>query len=377
MSAPHRLREPANWRFQREALAAITAEVAPARVKRILPTQGVAFICGPSTGGKTALALEVSLRVSRGEAVGGFRSKQCGVVYVAAEDPCGVRSRIAAWKAQHGSDGAFELIGQAPDLRDDADFLALQNALRAAAADMGAENTPLGLVVIDTMSKATPGADQNSSADMGLAMSRLGQLAQQFGVLVVVIAHTGKDQAKGIAGWYGQFAGADAVIMVSGDGGLDAPREFKVEKLKNGPAGARGGFRLRSIVIGEDEDGEAETACILDGFEAPVAVADKTERFRRPKPQEQFLMTAIGYVQDHGPTEPAPQMSGIRPGQQGVRVKDVRDRAYEAGFKLGDEKLDTARKRFERALQTLITWKPPLVRREGDLIWLLERPPDR
>ena len=162
-------------------------------VKRLLPKSGIAFFFGSSGLAKTFLALEIGLRVSRGEPVDGRTAQEAGVIYIAAEDANGVRQRVKAWVSRCSDHGAFQLIPEPPNLRDEAVMAELLATIGAAAEEMDADGTPLGLLVLDTLSKAAPGADQNASADMGEVMARLEAISVKFNCLVLVVAHPPKD----------------------------------------------------------------------------------------------------------------------------------------------------------------------------------------
>ena len=171
--------------FTRERLIDIEPRETGYTVKSLLPRQGVAFMAGPSTTAKTFLAIETLLRVSRGEPVCGRRTRKAGVLYIAAEDADGVRKRLKAWTLNNGSQGAFELVPEAPDLRNPENYALLAQMIAQASADFAADGTPLGVIAFDTLSKSSPGADQNSSQDMGSVMAALERLAVRFNLLVV------------------------------------------------------------------------------------------------------------------------------------------------------------------------------------------------
>ena len=59
---------------------------------------------------------------------------------------------------------------------------------------MAVRGTKLGVLAIDTLSASAPGADENSSKDMSPVLAALHTLALELQILVVVIAHTGKDE---------------------------------------------------------------------------------------------------------------------------------------------------------------------------------------
>ena len=118
-------------------------------------------------GGKSFLSLEWSLRISAGMEVLGHRSKRVGVVYVASEGANGVRKRVTAWRRTNpGVDCAFEMIGQAPDLRKGDDIEALIAELHGAADELAGRDQTLGLVIIDTLAASMPGGNENDGADM-------------------------------------------------------------------------------------------------------------------------------------------------------------------------------------------------------------------
>ena len=89
LGAPPR-RSPAKVPFTREPLAEIKFSASRYLVKPLVPRVGVGVIAGPSTSAKTFFALEMTLRISRGEDFHGLRVQQAGVLYISAEDPEGV-----------------------------------------------------------------------------------------------------------------------------------------------------------------------------------------------------------------------------------------------------------------------------------------------
>jgi len=54
-----------------------------------------------------------------------------------------------------------------------------------------------GLLVVDTLSRATPGANENASTDMGEIGEASKDLQRRTGVVVLLVHHTGKDGTKG------------------------------------------------------------------------------------------------------------------------------------------------------------------------------------
>jgi hypothetical protein len=359
-------------KFRRERFGDIEPRPSRWRVKGVLPRQGVAFIVGQSRSGKTFVALDAALKLAAGAAtVWGRRASPCGVLYCAAEDPEGCRSRIKAWRlAKHReSPMAFELIGQGFSLLDPDDAADLRATVRDAAIDMEVDDQELGVVVIDTLSRAIPGVDENSSPDMSRAFSVLADIAEEQQLLVIVVAHFGKSGAeRGIRGWSGLDANSDATVTIERDADDPDLRAMTFAKVKNGVDGGRLSFRLEKVDLGTiDEDGDAETSCV-PAFEPAGEARTKPRRARALTAPEHLVLAAVRYVTDHGETHPLPATAeGSKDWQRAVRRQDVKARAIENGL-AGDAKPDTVLKRFNRALEGLSASRKARV--EGDLIWL-------
>ena len=88
-------------------------------------------------------------------------------------------------------------------------------------ADMAA------VVFIDTLNRAAPTADENSSRDMGEILEAAKRLQSKTGGLVMLVHHTGKDASKGLRGHSSLFAAIDSAVDVRRDGDS---REWKVAK---------------------------------------------------------------------------------------------------------------------------------------------------
>ena len=202
-------------RFKREDFDTLKPGDQQWTVKGLWPRAGVCFLAGPSMSGKSFWALDALARVVKGEDVLGRKSKACGVLYIAAEAPAGVRNRIKGLRDEKTGmlGGAFELIGQAPNLTDPDDVEDLHQAVVEARDSMKRRGHRLGIVAVDTLSASIPGADENTAKDMSPVLSALQRLALELDVMVLVVAHTGKDQDRGLRGWSGLMANVMALCL--------------------------------------------------------------------------------------------------------------------------------------------------------------------
>lgn len=358
-------------RYRLEPFDQIAPSTSTYLVKGLYPRRGIAFIAGASKAGKTFVTLDHTLRIACGSTVMSRKAKHMGIVYVAAEDPEGCRLRLAAWKKRFPRESytPFVLIGQPVDLKDPGSVDDLQGAIRDAAASFDDNGFELGAIVFDTLARCLPGADENSSADMGHALSAIEAFGNMFDCLAMVVAHHGKNAASGIRGWSGLGAAADAVVTVVRDEET-RERTLTLDKVKNGPDGESIAFSLLPAPLGIfDEDGEEVWSCTVnyDG------IADKVIKPARRvalKPYEEVMLSAIRWTTDNGPSQDVPtSIAGVRLGTRAVRRTDVYSRLEALPFAEEGETAAAFQKRRSRAIAGLAAARR--IRSEGDLMWLI------
>lgn len=235
------------------------------RIKNRLPARGLAVIYGPSSSGKSFLALDLLQSIAFGRDWFGNKVKQCAVTYVALEGEAGVAGRIKAYVTRHGSVSSdvgyvaepFTLL-KVDDIND------LANAILAAGnADV---------VVVDTLSRAISGLDENDSKAMGQIIAAAKILQDLLGGLLLFIHHTGKDAARGMRGHSSLHAAVDCAIEVRRSGDR---REWVIAKSKDGEDGASHSFTLDVVSLGHDSDGDEITSCVIGSNQSAQAVAKK------------------------------------------------------------------------------------------------------
>lgn len=237
----------------------LTAHPAKWMVKGLIPDEGVGVLYGASGSGKTFLVLDLALSIGRGEAWAGFKVPRARpVVYCALEAGAGINKRL---KAAHVACGE-SADAQGPNLQvllQGFDLTDLDNV--KALGDVIVQQCGTGvLVVIDTLNRAAPGVDENSSQGVGMVIDGAQALAAQVGGLVLLVHHSGKDASKGMRGSSALHAGVDLAIEVAADGAL---RTLKVAKNKDGEAGQQRTFSLQSVEVGVDDDGDPITSCVV------------------------------------------------------------------------------------------------------------------
>ena len=244
------------------------------RVRGVLPADGLAGLYGPSASGKSFLALDMAAAIAEGSRWFDCRVESAPVVYAALEGEAGFKLRAQAWEAHKGRTlpAGLSMVLQPFKLTEPDDV-----------RDMAAV-VPAGAVVfLDTLNRAAPTADENSSKDMGEILEAAKRLQTLIGGLVVLVHHTGKDATKGLRGHSSLFAAMDAAVEVSRDGDR---REWKVAKAKDGADGDAHPFRLEVKTLGIDLYEEPITSCVV----CLDTSADDIKRVKLPQGGNQRLV---------------------------------------------------------------------------------------
>lgn len=222
------------------------------RVKGVLPAEGLAALFGPSASGKSFLALDMAAAIAQGRSWFGNRTRSATVVYVALEGEGGFKNRVTAWERENllPIPTALNFVMQPFKINDSQDV------------DDLAAIVPKGSVIfIDTLNRAAPMADENSSRDMGEILEGAKRLQTSIGGLVILIHHTGKDAGKGLRGHSSLFAALDGAIQVERS---VVGRAWGVAKAKDGEDGDKFPFKLKCHGLGKDADGDEITSCTVE-----------------------------------------------------------------------------------------------------------------
>ncbi len=298
------------------------------RVKLVFVAEGVGSIVGPSKSGKSFLAIAMGCAIAEGKIWFVFKTKSAPVLYVSLEGNAGFQQRAKAWTTYHGRPmpDNFAAILQPFLLTSEQDIQDL-----AAVCPQGS------VVIIDTLSRATPGMDENSGKDMGVIIAAASRLQQLIGGLVILVHHTGKDVEKGSRGHSSLPAALDGSLVVSREGDC---RTFTLDKVKDGEDGAKFGFRLEVVKIGVDADGDEITSCVVIPDES-----GSVSRSERLTPNQKFAFTT--FMKAFAEIE-NPGFSGLRLGVPLATWRDVFYREDTA------DNAEAKKKRFQRARSDLV-----------------------
>jgi len=226
-------------------------------VKGLLDHNAMSVLYGESWVGKTLVALSLAYHIGSGRAWWGGRTLQQGlVVYVATEGGYGVRNRLVALRERYGAEQTVRLalIPCPVDLSGrGADVQPLLDAIAAVGRP--------SLIIVDTLSRALHGGDENSSEGMGDFIKNADRLRTATGAHLMAVHHSGKDTAKGARGHSSLRAATDTELEVIHDP-KTGERKILVRKQRDIDALLPVGFAIEAVEIGADPEGVPVSAPI-------------------------------------------------------------------------------------------------------------------
>ena len=348
-------------------------------VKNVITRKERTMMVGASQSGKSFLAIDLAMSIARGVPWFGNRALRGGVVYQAGEGGRGIKKRLRAYRTENGLSLAdpipFVLLPTPVDLfhGDDAAAALIAEAKHWATTF----DCPLELVVIDTLSAATPGAEENASKDMGAVLARCERIAAETDAAVMLVHHLNSSGTKA-RGHTSIFGNLDSVLKVELLEQMDVDkrsvRQVDVAKEKDGESGRKWQFVLPAVEIGWDAEGDAITSCVVRAPNVegePGETSKPTDAGIKLTAQcEVFLRALYRALADYG--EDAPFSLGLPQGTRVVKWKDLGAVFAGMAFEGADEEdpkkrqnaLSQAMKRHgERLMQLRI------IMRESPFVW--------
>lgn len=357
-------------------------------VKGVLTLGEVSAVAGPSKSGKSFVSIDIGMAVARGTEWLGRRVKRGGVIYQAGEGQKGIKKRLRAYRHRHGLTAGdnipFVLMPARINLYKDDE----QTDLFIAEAKHWAStfDVPLELIVIDTWSTATTGANENDGKDVGAVLERCDRISKATGAHVAIIFHLNADGSK-IRGHTSILANLENVLIVRQvEGHRDEDgrqlREVVIDKNKDGEDGTKIKFVLAQVIIGQDEDGDNVTSCVVY---PPNGEDRQIEDGKIPiSAQEDVLLKSFEKaIVDHGVKAP---MSFGLPADilvvKWVKVLEAYDRLNFDNIDTEKEddatrkkRLDARRKELKRLGEKLM--QKGVIAKDGDVVWLTGKHKER
>ena len=294
--------------------------------------------------GKSVLAEDHALHVAAGMRWLDRKVKQGGVLYIALERAQLVKRRAVAFRLKYEVKGLpFAILSGVFDFRDQRTAGIILETIAELERVTGRK---VVLVVIDTVSRALCGGDENSPKDMGALVGNLGRIQETTGVHIALLHHV-PHEADRMRG-HGSLLGAvdTTVHIVKGV----ATRSGTVVKDNDGADGERVDFELESIEISRDPDTGQETTApvVLRATQAAVAPEASSKRKLNDN-QERFVqLLQVAIREKPAEAKEMPKPAGLNPGTTRTALKKY---LLDAGWLAEDN--NVARAKLSKALDAL------------------------
>lgn len=181
-------------------------------IPSLLPDSASVMLYGPTQSYKSFLALDLALSIAANSPTfAGAPLRHGPVFYAALEGRTDLKKkRRRAWKLARQVDAvpAFYVM-PAPMVVLAEEVAEFKQQIRARLAGRSCAG-----IVLDTLAKAMVGLNENDAKDAGQFIMFVDDLKETFGCPVMVLHHTGKDEAKA-RGSSSFHAGFDTVIKVT------------------------------------------------------------------------------------------------------------------------------------------------------------------
>lgn len=268
----------------------------------------VGMVYGASGSGKSFLMTHAGLCIARGVPFLGHATRKGSVIYQAGEGGKGLVKRLRAHKQEFRvtEDLPFILLPARVDLfskdGDEQRFIEECQAWRRVLPE------PLALIIIDTFSTASPGANENASEDMSRLIAAGEAISKATGSALMWVHHKNAagDRERGHTSLR---ANIDTAIEVTRDEETKT-RTARLAKLKDGDDGLKLTFDLQTVTVGAYDDGKPITSCVV----VPAQAGTERSGHRRPlaRGQQRFLKTLDTAISQYGGVVPGTGTYGVQ-----------------------------------------------------------------
>ena len=217
-------------------------------IKGLITDRSMGFLFGAPGCGKSFIAISFGLAIASGQKTWWGRTieRSGPVIYISSEGQSDLKFRIRAWESSNGikaDDAPFYLIRQPINFMAEGDVGTLIRTIQVVSDSTAAPC----LVIVDTVSRVLPGADENLQKDMTLFIRACDLVREQFGTTVVGVHHTSR---QGNLRGSTVFDGAgDFLAQVEREEGAEVGY-LAAKKIKAAEDGWKQAFQLDKIELG-------------------------------------------------------------------------------------------------------------------------------
>lgn len=334
-------------------------------VEGLLGEGAMSVVYGDSNVGKTFWVADLAFHVASGRKWRDRDVSQGGVIYCALEGAHGMRNRIAAMRKHFAHDGPvhFALLPTTVNLLDGgADVEALVELIRHEAERLG---IPVRLVVVDTLSRAISGGNENAPDDMGALVTHADTIRHATEAHLLFVHHSGKDAARGARGHSLLRAATDTEIEIERTDDGEAVASVKKQREMGG--GERFGFRLVTVDLGVNARLKTVASCVVEPVDAAPRPARSAVGVSKPRKVDIGLQALQRAVEKHPMADRVPVADDAGDVVGATTMEAWRVVLYDM---LGDDLAAAKRQAFARSKKALLEQR--LIGISGKYVWLKE-----
>jgi KaiC/GvpD/RAD55 family RecA-like ATPase len=218
-------------------------------VEGLIDEGAAVLLVGAPKAGKSHAAYAIAHAVATGRPLAGRHVEAGGVLYIQYEGFAGMRSRRAALRIKHGSEGALAFWKATGNILHPAhqDLVVVQ--IKEAERRLGRR---IALVVVDTVSAAAPGLKQNDAGEVSAALEAFKAKVLAPDRALLIIHHTPKEGTDP-AGSYVFKANVDGVLRVEKMAG--GVRKLIAADMRDHAEGNDLQFCIESVRVGTTRRG--------------------------------------------------------------------------------------------------------------------------
>ena len=229
-------------------------------VEDLIPADSLSVLYGTPGSFKSFVALYICGMIASGKEAFGKPTEVGSVLYIAAEGQSGLKRRKEALFRQHAipKDAPVYFIKAQVDL-----FNALTDRDLIVEAIRQLNISPK-MIVVDTFARTTPGMDENSVKETGVAINVLSSIQEEFNCTILLVTHAGKDTGRGIRGSSAILGAADSVLECNkiGENATERLGRISSQKQKDGQDGLAFVYKMNLIQL-SDIDADATSLALM------------------------------------------------------------------------------------------------------------------
>jgi hypothetical protein len=254
----------------------------PYVVKGLLYSREISLLVGPPNIGKSSVVSCIAASISAGRAFGELRVKRAAVLYVAAEDPRGIRARAYGFFQNHAADIVhFDIYGFPVDLSNAQQMAQFTDAAKQYAVGRNAERF---LIVFDTLNLCIGDSDENNAGDMSRVITNTRRLAEHTDAHVMIVHHTAiadDSRARGSSAMHGNVD-THLILRKVEDKGEGAFLFLTQKKVRSAKKGNPLVYQIDSFEVGTDDDGDVFTVPIALHTEPTSSLLARAKEAPKP-----------------------------------------------------------------------------------------------